>query len=113
MKQRADWLSWSLQFIVGFVAGAISALYVQHQSSGHDLLTCFSFTLGSALIVAGLASLYGDWLWIGSSYRVIPPDDLQHSNVSRSVSVATAIFGAGLLLLTLLRLFHILPEYSV
>jgi hypothetical protein len=110
MKRGADWLSWSLQLIAGFVVGAIFGLSVQGRSSSHDLLACLGFTLGAALIGAGLASFYGDWLWIASSYRVIPPDDVEHSGVSRGVSVVTCTTGAVLVLLTVLRLFHFLPR---
>lgn len=52
-------------------------------------------TMGSAaLIGAGITSLIGDRLWLGSNYRVIPPDNMRHSNLSRMISASSIILGS-------------------
>jgi hypothetical protein len=109
MKQGADWLAWSLQFTAGFIVGRILALYITRRSlyrlptasSQHVLM----LVLGAALVGAGLASCFGDRLWLGSSYRVIPPDGVPHSRTSKALSVATTAIGGSLVLFaTLLNL---------
>ena len=112
MKQRADWLAWSLQFIAGFVVGAMLALYIPRRSwyipsraaSAHILL----LVLGAALIGAGLASYFGDRLWFGSSYRVIPPDDIPRNSTSKALSALTGAVGGILILLALLLNLHVI-----
>ena len=90
MKEGADWLAWSMQFVAGLVAG--SFVGVLFYPDGAHSIPFFSreawpeFLLGVALLGAGLGSYYGDVLWIGDSYRVIPPDRMQHSVASRRAS---------------------------
>jgi len=64
-----------------------------------------TFIAGAALIGAGLASFYGDQLWLGSSFRVIPPDGIRHSDISRMVSIVTGMSGVVLVLTAILRHF--------
>ncbi len=114
MNQRADWLAWSLQFVVGLVFGALISLCFIRGGGGRRSLPLIipsiapSFTLGAALVGAALASYYGDQLWLDSSYRVIPPDAPQHSDISRRVSLITGIVGGGLILFAVARSFGIL-----
>jgi hypothetical protein len=63
--------------------------------------------LGAALIGAGLASFFGDRLWIGNSYRVIPPDDFEQSETSRDVSIVIGTLGGCLILRVILQHFAI------
>lgn len=60
---------------------------------------------GAALIGAGLASLLGDRLWIGSSYKFIPPDTPRHSSLSKALSFLSMGVGAALIALTLFANF--------
>ena len=101
MKQGADWLAWSLQFIAGFFVGALIALAILSKAARHAGFnmtqdTVVPFILGPAFIGAGLASYYGDRLWIGDSYRIIPPDEIRQSDISRVVSIAAGILGGSL-----------------
>lgn len=112
MKQRADWLAWSLQFVVGLAVGAILGLYITWRGwrfgtstpSQHFLM----LVAGAAFVGAGLASYYGDRLWFGSSYRVISPDEIPHSTTSKVLSITTGVVGGGLILIALLRNLNIL-----
>jgi hypothetical protein len=111
MKKSADWLAWSLQFIAGLFVGAILALYITRRSwyaptaaSQHILMPI----IGAALIGAGLASYFGDRLWFGASYSIIPPDEIRHSATSRTVSVVTIAVGGSMVLLSLLLNFHVI-----
>ena len=85
MKTAANWLGWTLQGIFGFVVGVLAGLWLLSRSrsdiwsNSHLLLL---FLLGSGLIGAGLAARYGDRLWMGDSYLLIPPDEPAQSNFS-------------------------------
>jgi len=65
----------------------------------------FTFLCGAAFIGAGLASFHGDRLWLGLNHRVIPPDDIKHSELSRIVSILTATLGGMMVLTAFLRHF--------
>lgn len=107
MNKRADWLAWSLQFLVGTVVGAAcSCIFLRGGHRGIPIIdreTSPAFILGAALIGAALASYYGDQLWVGSSYRVIPPDEPRHSVTSRRVSIIIGCIGVVLVLIALIR----------
>ncbi len=112
MKHSADWFSWSLQFIAGLVVGAVVSLMFlgEHSRSGRgaglvEWRNAPIFIAGAALIGAALASFYGDRLWLGDSYRVIPPDDIAHTDLSRIASIVVGVLGGLLVLAALLRQF--------
>lgn len=113
MKRGADWLAWGLQFVAGFfVGGLVGFGFVSRGSRSvggwwqPPLLSCL-FMVGAALIGAGLASFHGDKLWLGTSYRVVEPEGLQHSDASRRASVMTGLLGVTLVLVAILRHFGI------
>ena len=103
----------ALQFIVGLVVGAIVGVGVISRRRYHggfmlDPEQAAKFFFGAALIGAGLASQYGDRLWFGLSYRVVPPDGIKHSDASRLVSRVTMLWGGALVIFALLEQFRIL-----
>jgi hypothetical protein len=103
MNRRADWLAWSLQFIAGFLVGAVIAFGVVRDSKlgGGEI---GGVALGGGLLVAAFASHYGDRLWLGEdSYRVVPPGEFPQSRVSLFASIASGVFGLGLLIYFYLR----------
>jgi hypothetical protein len=109
MNERADWLAWSLQFFVGLVIGGLcSVIFIRGGRRSIPLIAqeiSPVFVLGAALIGAALASYYGDQLWLGDSYRVIPPDAPRHSIASRRASFMTGGIGGILILIALARSF--------
>jgi hypothetical protein len=60
------------------------------------------FIAGAALLAGGIASPYGDRLWLGRSYRLIPPDAPQQSRLGNLVSTIAGAAGILLMLLALL-----------
>ena len=109
MNGRADWLAWVLQLIVGFVVGAIVALYcIARFGSRGPWEHAAHLVIGAGFFGGGLASLYGDQLWIGSSYRVIPPDDIRHSQISKLLSIVISVIGGVFILLGILKGRHFL-----
>lgn len=114
MKRGADWFAWILQFILGLVVGAIfgfALLYLKFGARRGEESPVFkiapdqvsTFVWGAALIIAGLASLFGDRLWMGSSYTSILPDGLTHSRLSRIISIVTIVLGGILFLSAIFR----------
>lgn len=112
MNKRADWLAWFLQFFFGLVAGALcSGVFIRGGYRSIPLIareTSPTFILGAALIGASLASRYGDVLWVGDSYRVIPPVEPRHSTASRRASLIVGGVGGLLVLIALVRSFGLL-----
>ena len=89
-KTSADWFSWVLQFILGFVVGAFGTLaliFDEDRATINPPAWTPLITLGIALIGGSVTSYCGDKLWIGDSYRLIPPDEPKHNNLSRTCSV--------------------------
>ena len=111
MKERADWLAWSLHTLPGAVVGAFfSVIFVRGRRSIPLIEREYSLTfiLGAALLGAAVGSYYGDELWVGTSYRVIPPDRPRHSRLSQYVSFLLGLLGAVLMLVALGQSFGIL-----
>ncbi|HEX7261583.1 MAG TPA: hypothetical protein VF258_07180, partial [Luteolibacter sp.] len=67
-------------------------------------------SLGLALFTAALASYFGDRLWLGDTYRVIPPDGPQHSLASRLISILAGCAGVILIFIAIARTFEWLPS---
>lgn len=111
MNKSADWLAWCLQFVFGLIVGTIFGTYSNSwlRPSLFGLGTVPStYFVGAALIGAGLASFYGDRLWIGLSYRVIAPDEIRHSVKSRIFSIITGVIGGILVLTAVIKHFAVI-----
>lgn len=111
MNERSDWIAWSLQLVAGFVAGAFCSVFFIGGPRGIPLIAPGSiliFVMGAALVGAAFASHYGDRLWMGSLYRVIPPEEPQHSAATRRASFAVGYIGGALVLVALGRSFGLL-----
>src|SRR4051794_38298407 len=111
MPKGADWLAWSMQFVAGLVVGSFVGLLF-HPGGAHSIPLLKSetwpeFMLGVALLGAGLGSYYGDVMWIGSSYRVVPPDEMQHSVASRRASFFVGACGVIRILFALAHNFGV------
>lgn len=114
MKQRADWLTWSLHLIAGLGAGALwgYVLILKRRSFGSAYWLASDqipiFLCGTAFIGASLASFYGDRLWINIlSYRMIPPGEMRHAKNSHILSIGIGVLGALLVTTVLLQHFDV------
>lgn len=102
-------MSWVLHFVFGAVVGGLIGLGVGAPGRRRrDFRWLESgllpeFVVGFALLGASLSSLYGERLWTGLSYRVIPPDGIEHSLTSRVLSILSGIGGAALIAKVLLN----------
>jgi hypothetical protein len=103
-NRPADWLAWSLQYLLGLIVGAVIGVASTGRRHTLSLLApdlLFPAMGGAALLVAGLASLLGDQLWMGSLNKVIPQDAPSHSPLSKALSFLSMGVGAVLIGLTL------------
>jgi hypothetical protein len=113
MNDQSDWLAWGMHFVLGGVVGAgFGSIFIRGGRRSiplierdHGLL----FVLGMALLVAAMASRYGDALWVGDNYRVIPPDEPRHSSATLRASIAAGGVGVLLMCLALARTYGLLP----
>ena len=109
MKRGADYVAWSLHFALGLVVGAVAGWFIVarveriYGSLRLSEANLWLWLLGAGLIGGGLASRFGDRLWIGLSYRIIPPDEPAHDETSRAASVMVGIGGGVVAIAALLR----------
>jgi hypothetical protein len=111
MKARANWLAWFLHGVFGLVAGVVAGLVVLSRGRAGlwldiDLLP--KFLIGTALMGAGLGSRYGDRLWLGDNYRMLPPEEPEQSNFSDWLSWGLVAAGCANCIVTVLRQLEIL-----
>lgn len=111
-KPAADWLAWSLQWALGFFLGWCAGM--RFTEGGYRSLELISthyaglFKAGLGLVLAAIASRYGDRLWYGDSYRIIPPDVPGQDKASRVASLVSGGTGIALVVTAVVRtfLFH-------
>ena len=107
-KENADWMAWGLQAALGGIVGAVMAvcglLKVNLEMAFADGA---GLVFGAAIFGAGLASLHGDALWLHTVTRVLPPDEPQHSPLSKFISCCLWSVGLCLIGRSLLRIFGV------
>ena len=110
-ESKADWLSFVLHFIFGLIVGCIIGLVtILRRREGiwlqEELI--LPYLAGTSLIGGGLGAKFGDRLWMGSSYRVIPPDAPHHNRLSLYFSNLSVLLGFGLAATSLFKHFFVL-----
>lgn len=106
MKKSADWIAWCLQFVFGFIVGRLFVAFIGLSSGWLQLLAeekQAQVCLGSGLVAAGLATRYGDRLWMNNAFKLIPPDKPQSNRLSRTMSLLTGLAGCGIILFAIFR----------
>jgi hypothetical protein len=103
--KKTDWVTWALQAVVGLLVGLVVGVVVAHPRTGPWLRPgCLAqFVWGVGLAVAGLASIYGDQMWIGFDYRIFPPERVSSGKGGKLMSVVGLIVGITLSGLAIVR----------
>jgi hypothetical protein len=105
-RPHANWLAWVLQAVFGFFVGGFVGFIALLRKRGGPWLDerlILPFLLGAALMGAGLGSRYGDRLWFGDNYLVVPPDEPEQSNFSDILSWCLFAAGLATCIVTLLK----------
>lgn len=94
----ADWLSVLMHYVFGAVLGCLLGFGIlarmrELHTDGDFVLT---FVSGTTLIVAGLGAQFGDRLWLGNNYSIIPPDGIKHNKLSLYVAIFSIVLGCAL-----------------
>jgi hypothetical protein len=110
MKRRANWIGWTMHGFLGLLVGAGIGLFIIHRRGGvfwidNDLIA--PFLIGAACIGAGLGSRYGDRLWIGDNYHMLPPDEPEQSHLSDWLSWCLVGAGIATCVVTVLKQFNL------
>jgi hypothetical protein len=106
MKRHANWLAWFMHGTFGLFVGAVAGLILisrRQRGLWLDLDLVIPFLVGAALIGAGLGSRYGDRLWMGDNYRMLPPDEPEQSNLSDILSWCLVAAGAATCVATVFK----------
>ena len=94
--------------VFGLLAGAVAGLWLISRGRAGlwlDSNLVIPLLIGSALIGAGLGSRYGDRLWMGDNYYMLPPDEPEQSNLSDWVSWCLVAAGVATCVVTILKQF--------
>jgi hypothetical protein len=113
MNNRADWVAWSMQFIAGIVVGSLLGISMISDRRGilgdgwwDSPVIGAMFVVGVSLTMAGLASFYGDSLWLGSSHQsYVTGESPRHSDRSRRVSIISGALGVLVLAIAIVLRF--------
>lgn len=96
-KPRADWIAWSLQYVLGFILGAFGAWGLLNSGENQSVSRFedweMEFCLGGALFLAGLAAFYGDRWWLSNAYQVVQADGVRHSKTSAGIAAISWLVG--------------------
>jgi hypothetical protein len=92
-----------MQAVFGAVVGVLVEYYFLGDVGLFNTCGWLLPTAGSALLGAGLGSLLGDRLWIGDNYHLLPPEEPQHSPLSRILSQWLIAGGVATLVVATIR----------
>ncbi len=96
ITRKTDWVSWVLQAVVGLFVGALIGFMLSHQRNGVPWLNsgCVKpFVSGITLFTAGLASIYGDTMWMQLDYKISPPEGVRAGKGGRALSASLLAVG--------------------
>jgi hypothetical protein len=112
MNVKANWTAWGLHGGFGAIAGGLIGFCTLIEEGPDTFwirtdLVIF-LLIGGALIGAGLGSRYGDRLWLGENYHILPPDEPEQSNLSDWLSWCLVAAGVATCVVTILKHFQVL-----
>lgn len=96
MRKQGDLTAWTLHLLFGMFVGAILACLILFRRCHGSWLTedyIVYFICGLSLVIGGIGSYFGDRLWIGDRYRVIPPDEPSRSSLTMIASCTFTVVG--------------------
>ena len=104
-EDRTNWISWILQGLLGLVCGLYGGFALSHTRDGPLLQPgCTAlFVWGATLLGAGIATIYGDQLWMQFPNQTYPPEKVVRGRVGKFLSQALCVAGTALVIVALIR----------
>ena len=104
-EEKTNWISWILQGLLGLICGLYGGFALSHSRSGPLLQPgCTAlFVWGATLLGTGIATIYGDQLWMQFPSQTYPPEPVASGRVGRFLSLSLCVAGAGLIVAALIK----------
>ena len=98
MTSKADWITWSVHYLVGMVLGVVVAfVIIDELQLWYESSFLLPILIGSVAFCGGVSSIYGDRFWRDFLGRVTLPKRPETSSVSRVISMSSVVGGFVLL----------------
>ena len=103
-EEKTNWISWILQGLLGLICGLYGGFALSHSRSGPLLQPgCTAlFVWGATLLGTGIATIYGDQLWMQFPNQTYPPEKVASGRVGKFLSYSMCAIGAGLVVAALI-----------
>ena len=104
-KDETNWISWILQGLLGSICGLYGGFALSHTRSGPWMQPgCTAlFVWGMILLGTGIATIYGDQLWMQFPSQTYPAEKVASGRIGKFLSHALCVAGAGLVVAALVR----------
>lgn len=103
-EDRTNWVSWVLQGLLGSICGLYFGYELSHTRGGPWIQPggLAMAIWGTTLLGAGIATIYGDQLWMQFPNQTYPPDKVASGRVGKFLSYSMCAIGAGLVVAALI-----------
>ena len=104
-EDKTNWISWILQGLLGMICGLYGGFALSHTRDGPLLQPgCTAlFVWGAILLGTGIATIYGDQLWMQFPNQTYPPEKVASGRGGRFLSFSLCVAGAGLIAAALIK----------
>jgi hypothetical protein len=104
-EEKTNWISWILQGLIGLICGLYGGFALSHTRDGPWMQPgCTAlFVWGATLLGAGIATIYGDQLWLQFPNQTYPPEKVPSGRVGKFLSQALCVAGTALIVAALIR----------
>ena len=104
-EEKTNWISWTLQGLLGLICGLYAGFALSHTRDGPWMQPgCTAlFVWGATLLGMGIATIYGDQLWMQFPNQTYPPEKVASGRVGKFLSQALCVAGTALVIVALIR----------
>ena len=104
-EDKTNWISWVLQGLLGLPCGWYVGFALSHPRSGPWMPPgCTAlFVWGTTLLGTGIATIYGDQLWMQFPNQTYPPEKVASGRGGKFLSYALCVAGTALVIVALIR----------
>lgn len=104
-EDRTNWISWVLQGLIGSICGLYGGYAFSHTRDGPWMQPdCAAlFVWGATLLGTGIATIYGDQLWLHFPSQIYPAEKVASGRVGKFLSYSLCVVGTALVVAALIR----------